>query len=66
MKVPNLGEAHCGEGARQSAQVVLMGICWRARSFEVSVFVNGEGEVRGEYFAFGFRVDFPHCAGGWW
>ena len=32
MKMPNLGEAHCGEGAEQSAQRVLGGSFWRVRS----------------------------------
>ena len=35
MKVPNLGEAHCGDGAAQSAQVVLPGRFWRVASWEV-------------------------------
>ena len=35
MKVPNLGEAHWGEGAEQSAQVLLGGRAWRAASCEV-------------------------------
>lgn len=32
MKVPNLGEAHCGEGAEQSMQVVFPGRFCRAAS----------------------------------
>lgn len=32
MNVPNLGEAHCGEGEEQSAQTALAGAFWRARS----------------------------------
>ena len=32
MKVPNLGEAHCGEGAEQSMQVLLGGRDWRVVS----------------------------------
>lgn len=32
MKMPNLGEAHCGEGALQSQQRLLLASFWIARS----------------------------------
>jgi hypothetical protein len=32
MKMPNLGDAHCGEGALQSQQRLLLASCWIARS----------------------------------
>jgi len=34
MKIPNLGEAHCGEGAPQSAQRSLEFVFWISSSFE--------------------------------
>ena len=34
MKVPNLGEAHCGEGAEQSMQVLLGGRDWSFCSYD--------------------------------
>ena len=33
MKTPNLGEAHCGEGALQSQQILFLGSFWRAASY---------------------------------
>ena len=33
MKTPNLGEAHCGEGALQSQQMLFLGSFWRAASY---------------------------------
>ena len=46
MKVPNLGEAHCGDGARQSAHVTLGGRRWRVRSFG-GVSGGNRGKERG-------------------
>ena len=34
MKVPNLGEAHCGEGAEQSTQTLFPGSFWIERSYK--------------------------------
>ena len=67
MKVPNLGEAHCGEGALQSTQVVFPGSFWRVRScpeWEVRLIVEGmKKEVIGGYLALGLRIYLPHYEG---
>ena len=55
IKVPNLGEAHWGEGAEQSTQVELPGRFWRSASCVESVSwrvkgdrgVGGRGRGRG-------------------
>lgn len=64
MKVPNLGEAHCGEGAEQSTQVAFPGLFWRSASctdgFSIQlcgVLARFEEHI---YLALGFRVDLPH------
>jgi hypothetical protein len=33
MKTPNLGEAHCGEGAPQSQQMLFLDSAWMATSW---------------------------------
>ena len=60
MKVPNLGEAHCGDGAEQSMQFVFPGrFCRDASCMDINEEDSGWWEGRG-HLALGFRVDFPH------
>lgn len=47
MKVPNFGEAHCGDGAEQSTQVVLPGRFCRVASWDDGSIWGGEMELGG-------------------
>lgn len=69
MKVPNLGDAHCGEGAEQSIQVVFPGRFCKAASCEMInqkglELVGGDGAPwswsRGQ-----LPTCFGRCIGNW-
>lgn len=64
MKVPNLGEAHCGEGAEQSTQVAFPGFFWRSASCTDGFSICFCGLLtrfkEHTYLALSLWVDLPH------
>lgn len=79
MKTPNLGDAHCGEGALQSQQMLFWDSFWRAASCRFAISTScsskdagqrrptgssGHGEgIDGSYLGPRLWVDLPHGFG---
>lgn len=74
MKTPNLGEAHCGDGALQSAQRSLLFAFWISRSLEESALLvmcfctgnlcRSDMDHRNNYLRPRLRIHLPHRLGG--
>jgi hypothetical protein len=72
MKIPNFGDAHCGDGAPQSQHMLFLGSFWIVCSciapFDQSCLLyEAPSSKTDAYLRSSLRVDFPHGFGrhGW-